>query len=202
MSDDEENDFVPRQLFTPGSEVVVELQPALKKRCRGKALPWQLRPEGANFPNLDAVMKDALDCNLCKVGCKKDMYRFRCRVANCEFMSEYRLSAVDAQYVVYSCNLNAHDSNSNSEIEKGSGLTLPQIALIEEAFGLNITAARTILEFIREKRQKVVNDIDRKIFPKDPERDKLNYQEEERLRQLSNAAAFEVVVRRSWYNFC
>lgn len=160
MSDDEENDFVPRVLFSPLPEVAVEPQSPLKKRCRGKALPWQLCVGAVTFPNLEAVMKDASDCNLYKVGSKNDMYRFRCRVANCEYMNEYRLAAVDAQYVVYSCNLHVHASDSETEIEKCRGLSLPQIALVEEAFGLKITAARPILEYIRQKRQKINNEIE------------------------------------------
>lgn len=175
MFDDEENDFVPRDLFTPGPEAVVESLSFPKKRCRGKALPWQLCPGGVTIPNLEAVIKDALDSNMCKVGSKNDMHRFRCRELNCEFMSEYRLAAFDAHYVVYSCYLHVHAPQSDSEIETGRGLSLPQIALVEEAFGLKITAARPILEYIREKRQRTMNVLEQSVFPLDPERSKMNY---------------------------
>lgn len=175
-SDDEETEFVPRALFSPeASSEILEVQSApSKKRFRGKALPWELIRGNPTFASLEEVLKDAVASNMSKVGTKQLMHRFSCRETKCKFLSEYRYSREDV-YVLYTCFSHVHSSGSEDDDEKIRGLSLSQIALVQEAFDLKNTAARPILEYFRDRRHHIYDATELALFPPDSERSKLNY---------------------------
>ena len=181
-SDDElETSFAPRILFSPDTPLpLTPLTPLpspvspLPRRFRGKAIPWEQSLDGPTLTTLEEVINHARESNFSKIGTKNDMHRYRCRESNCSFLCLYRF-AENAPFVIYTFNVHDHTSSCEAEDGKRRGLTSDQIGLVTEAFEMKNTAARPILEFIRQKRHRIEDPIALSIFPSDPVKTKLNY---------------------------
>ena len=176
-SDDElETSFPPRILFSPDTLPLAPLPPAspLPRRFRGKAIPWEQSIEGPTLTTLEDVINHARESNFSKTGTKNDMHRYRGRELNGSFLCLYRFAA-DAPFVIYT--FNVHDHTSSFEVENGKrrGLMSDQVGLVTEAFEMKNTAARPILEFIRQKRHRIEDPLALSIFRSDPVKTKLNY---------------------------
>ena len=151
-SDDElETSFPPRILFSPDTLPLAPLPPAspLPRRFRGKViiLEQEQSLDGPTLTTLEYVINNARDSNFSK-----------------------KLTL----HLLFIHSMHDHHTSSFAK-RKRRGLTSDLIGLVAEAFEMKNTVARSIHEFIGQKRDRIKGPIAHSIFLTDPVKTMLNH---------------------------